>query len=143
MVFARGLIAPGPLATEPLRILADVAVLLALSRRFRGRDDGVVVICSFCWWRRSRSRRAKQRVHSEHSNGFSLVWERSWRLRCSSRANERVQVAQMCGRGLSVFGGGKVVAALGFRAGSTRGQRVNYWHSRSSAAGGAAQRRGQ
>lgn len=111
-------------------------MLLALSRRFRGRDDGVVVICSFCWWRRSRSRRAKQRVHSEHSNGFSFVCERSWRLRCSSRANERVQVAQMCGRGLSVFGGGKAVAALGFRAGSTRGQ-SQYWHSRCGAAGAA------
>lgn len=36
--------------------------------------------------------------------------DRSWRLRCSNRANERVQVVQTCGRGLSVLGGGKVVA---------------------------------
>lgn len=36
--------------------------------------------------------------------------DRSWRLRCSSLANERVQVVQTCGRGLSVLGVGKVVA---------------------------------
>jgi hypothetical protein len=50
MVFARGLMGPWLLATDPFRIFAaDVAVLLALSRRFRGRDEGVVVIWSFCW----------------------------------------------------------------------------------------------
>lgn len=58
---------------------------------------------SFCWWRRSRSRRAKHRLHSGHSNGFSLVWERSWRLRCSRRANDLWQVPQTWGRGFSVF----------------------------------------
>lgn len=76
---------------ELLRTLAlpAPAVLLALSRRFRGLEEGVVVMCSFCWCRNSRSRRAKHLVHSGHSKGFSLVWERSCRLRCSNRANER------------------------------------------------------
>jgi hypothetical protein len=29
-----------------------------------------------------------------HSNGFSLVWLRSWRVRCSSLLNARWQVVQ-------------------------------------------------
>ena len=66
-----------------------------LSRRpFLGRDDGVEVIRNFCWWRSRRSRRAKHLEHSGHSKGFSLVCERSWRFRCSSRANERLHVVQ-------------------------------------------------
>ena len=124
MVFALGLMeaalvpaaaaaaAPGP-ATLFFRTRPAPGVApLALSRRLRGRDDGVVVWCSFCWCRKSRSRRAKHREHSGHSNGFSLVCDRSWRFRCSSRANERWHVPQMCGRGLSVFGGGKLVVGV-------------------------------
>jgi len=38
------------------------------------------------------------------------VCDRSCRFKCSSLANDRVHVVQMCGRGLSVFGGGKVGA---------------------------------
>lgn len=116
-MFARGLIAAAPFAeTEFFRIFAVVAVLLALSRRFRGREEGVVAMCSFCWCLNNRSRRAKHLVHSGHSNGFSLVWDRSCLFRCSSRANDLWQVPHMCGLGLSVFGGGKMFAALGFRA---------------------------
>lgn len=74
----------------------------------------MVVWWSFCWWRSRRSRRAKHLVHSGHSNGFSLVWDRSCRFKCSSRAKERWQVAQTCGRGLSVFGGGKFGGGGGF-----------------------------
>jgi hypothetical protein len=59
MVFALGLIeaALAAAAAEAFafatlfcraRLLAG-AVLLVLSRRFLGRDDGVVVWCSFCW----------------------------------------------------------------------------------------------
>ena len=82
IVFARGRIDAAPvatlllLATEFLRTLPEpfAAVLLALSRLpFLGREDGVVVICNFCWCRKSKSRRAKHLVHSGHSNGFSLV----------------------------------------------------------------------
>lgn len=49
------------------------AVLATLSLRFLGRELGVVVIWSFCWCLSRRSRLAKHRVHSGHSNGFSLV----------------------------------------------------------------------
>ena len=97
-------------ATEFLRILPELfggsPVVLSL-RPVRGREEVAPCWCSFCWWRSSRSRRAKQRVHCGHSKGFSLVCERSWRFRCSRRANERWQVPQTCGRGLSVFGGGR------------------------------------
>lgn len=87
MVFARGLMegftADGPptlLATEFLRTLPALlgGSPVVLSRRpERGRDEVAPCWCSFCWCRSSRSRRAKQRVHCGHSNGFSLVWERS------------------------------------------------------------------
>ena len=53
------------------------AALAVLSRRLRGREEGVVVWCSFCWCRRRRSRRAKHLEHSGQANGFSLVWDRS------------------------------------------------------------------
>lgn len=92
--------------------LAPGGTPATLSRRLRGRADGAVVWCSFCWCRRSKSRRAKQREHSGHWNGFSLVWERSWRFRCSSLAKERWQVPQTCGRGLSVLDGGKLAGVL-------------------------------
>jgi hypothetical protein len=114
IVFARGLIeVAGALdavglgrATLFLRArLWPGATPLAEPRRFRGRDEGIEVWCSFCRWRSSRSLRAKHREHSGHSKGFSLVWERSCRLRCSNRANERWQVPQTCGRRLSVLGG--------------------------------------
>lgn len=79
-----------------------------LSRRaLRGLEEVAPWACNFCWCRRRRSRRAKQRLHWGHSKGFSFVCERSWRFRCSRRAKERLQVPQTCGRGLSVFGGGK------------------------------------
>lgn len=39
------------------------------------------------------------------------MWERSCRFKCSRRAKERWQVAQTWGRGLSVFGAGKVGGA--------------------------------
>lgn len=125
MVLARGRMGgpPSPptlLETEFLRTrpegLGGKPVVLSL-RALRGREEVAPCWCSFCWCRRSRSRRAKQRWHCGHSNGFSLVCERSCRFRCSSRANDRVHVVQMCGRGLSVFGGGKVAAggeAAGF-----------------------------
>lgn len=91
---------------------------MVLSRRaVRGRDEAAPCWWSFCWCRSSRSRRAKHRAHWGHSKGFSFVCERSWRLRCSSRAKERVQVVQMCGRGLSVLGRGKVVVVVGDPAG--------------------------
>lgn len=110
IVFARG---RGPvfmddpmLLVEFLRTrLALPEMLLVLSRRLRGREEGVVVMCSFCWCRKSRSRRAKHLVHSGHSNGFSFVCDRSWRFRCSNRAKERLQVVQTCGLGLSVLTG--------------------------------------
>ncbi len=123
IVFARGRIAAPAVAFTPATLLFRARLwpwpwpwvtLLALSRRFRGLEDGVVDWCSFCWWRSSRSRRAKHLVHSGHSNGFSLVWERSWRFKCSNRAKDRRQVVQTCGRGLSVFGGGKLGGALVF-----------------------------
>ena len=104
-------IAPGkvPLAIEFFRTRPpETEAPPTLSRRpDRGRDEVAPVMCSFCWWRRSKSRRAKHRVHSGHSKGFSLVCERSCRLRCSNRANDRPQVPHTCGRGLSVLGGGK------------------------------------
>jgi hypothetical protein len=105
MEFLRTLLAPAPAGAPEV-----------LSRRpFRGREDGVEVMCSFCWCRSNRSRRAKQRAQSGHSKGFSLVWERSWRFRCSNRANERPQVVQTCGLGLSVLGGGMLpLAAAGW-----------------------------
>lgn len=73
-------LAPAGLAPATLflwALLCAGPMPLADSRRFRGRDDGVDFWCSFCWCRRSRSRRAKHLAHSGHSNGFSLVWERS------------------------------------------------------------------
>lgn len=113
----------GAEAMEFLRTLALVTPA-ALSRRpFLGREEGVVVECNFCWWRNNKSLLAKHRVHDWHSNGFSFVWERSWRLRCSSRANDRVHVAHTCGLGLSVFGGGKLgtVCVGGLGSGSFKG----------------------
>jgi hypothetical protein len=123
MVLARGRIPPPrpagpptPFDTEFLRTrpeaLGGRPVVLSL-RALRGRELVAPCWCSFCWCRNSRSRRAKHRAHWGHSNGFSLVCERSWRFRCSRRANDRVQVVQMCGRGLSVLGCGKVAAAVG------------------------------
>lgn len=98
------------LATEFLRALlvppvAGAPLTLSL-RPARGREDAGFVMCSFCWWRKRRSRRAKHLVHSGHSKGFSFVCERSWRFRCSSLANDLLHVPQTCGRGLSVLGGG-------------------------------------
>ena len=99
IVFARGRIvlpaAPPAFTVEFFRTLpaAVAVVLLVLSRLpFLGREEGVVVIWSFCWWRNRRSRLAKHLVHSGHSNGFSFVWDLSCLLRCSSLANERPQV---------------------------------------------------
>lgn len=41
--------APAPLAMEFfLTLPGPAATLLVLSRRFRGLEDGVVVICNFC-----------------------------------------------------------------------------------------------
>ena len=95
MVLARGralMVAapPSPLLTgmvvlaldmEFLRTLPVVVVVTELVLSLRepalGRLLGVAVIWSFCWWRRRRSRLAKQRVHSGHSKGFSLVWDLS------------------------------------------------------------------
>ena len=86
-----------------------MAALLVLSRLDPlCREVGMAVMWSFCWCLRSRSRLAKHLVHSGHSNGFSFVCDRSCRLRCSSRAKDRLHVAQICGLGLSVFGGGKL-----------------------------------
>ena len=52
IVFARGLIVEAAVFAllELFRTLAvpPPAVLLALSRRFLGLDEGVVVMCSFC-----------------------------------------------------------------------------------------------
>src|SRR4051794_36697918 len=115
MVFARGLMV-FPLTEFFLTLpplLAPTADMLSLRPPpFRGRLDGVVVMCSFCWCLSSRSLLAKHRVHSGHSNGFSLVCERSWRFKCSSLANDREQMAQTWGLGLSVFGGGNSFAGL-------------------------------
>lgn len=88
-----------------LFVAVEAAPVLSLLP-FLGRDDGVAVMCSFCWCLRRRSRRAKQRAQSGHSKGFSFVWERSWRFKCSSRAKDRPQVVQTWGRGLSDLGGG-------------------------------------
>jgi len=101
MVFARGLMEPGAVAPGAevaaalgpamlfFRALLWTGAPLVLSRRFLGRDEGVVVWWSFCWCRKRRSRRAKHLVHSGHANGFSLVCDLSCRLRCSSLANDR------------------------------------------------------
>lgn len=87
-------------ATPLLPPFAETDFLLAVARTLgvSGKEAW-----SFCLCRRSKSRRAKQRSHTGHWKGFSLVWERSWRLRCSSRANERVHVRHMWGLGLSVL----------------------------------------
>lgn len=118
IVFALGLIEevvelPDPpmlLAIEffRMRLAPAGCAPLVLSRLpFRGRGFVVPVWWSFCWCLNNRSRRAKHRVHCGHSKGFSFVWDRSWRFRCSSRAKDLPHVVHMCGRGLSVFGGGK------------------------------------
>jgi hypothetical protein len=123
MVFARGLMMPLPdpiLATLPdTEFLRTRAAELGgkpvvLSRRaLRGRVVVAPCWCSFCWCRNSKSRRAKHLVHCGHSKGFSLVCDRSWRFRCSRRANDRVQVVQTWGLGLSVLGGGKLAVVGG------------------------------
>jgi hypothetical protein len=111
---------PPTLDTEFLRTrpgaLGGMPVVLSL-RALRGRELVEPCWCSFCWCRNSRSRRAKHLAHWGHSNGFSFVCERSCRFKCSSLANDRVQVVQMCGRGLSVLGWGKGAAAVGDVAG--------------------------
>jgi hypothetical protein len=117
MVLALGLIVAAgcPLATEFFRTLFGPAVVLAtLSRLFLGLEEGVVVMWSFCWCRNKRSRRAKHLAHSGHSNGFSFVCERSWRLRCSKRAKHLWHVPHTWGLGLSVFGGEKLLEVLEF-----------------------------
>src|SRR5204863_85018 len=83
------------LATDDFRTLPGPLplTLLVLSRLpALGLDDGVLDMWSFCWCLNSRSRRAKHLVHSGHSKGFSFVWERSWRFRCSNLANDLEQV---------------------------------------------------
>lgn len=102
---------PPPPPPPPPPVTRTGPTLDELCLRFRGLAGGVVPTCSFCWCRRRRSRRAKQRVHSGHSKGFSFVWERSWRLRCSRRANERPHVVHTWGLGLSVLGSGTGAAA--------------------------------
>jgi hypothetical protein len=109
--------APLPLlATEFFRtllLLPEAAAPLTLSLLpARGREDAGLVMCNFCWWRSNRSRRAKHLVHSGHSKGFSFVCDRSCRFRCSSLANDLLQVPQTCGRGLSVLGGGNCATPL-------------------------------
>lgn len=52
----------------------------------------------------------KHLVHWEHSNGFSLVWDRTWRFKCSSRAKDLPHVVQAYGRGLLVLSDGCTVA---------------------------------
>jgi hypothetical protein len=123
IVFARGRcpLAAAPAAPPTLpfaieffltRLDPDTELPLTLSRRpVLGREEVVLVICSFCWWRRRRSLRAKHRVHSGHSNGFSFVCDLSCLFRCSRRANDLPQVPQTCGLGLSVFGGGNCFVA--------------------------------
>lgn len=119
MVFARGLTVPPPilpedpavpLAADDLRAFdEDVDMPLVLSlREALARPDGAPVKWSFCWWRSKRSRRAKHLVHSGHSKGFSLVCDRSWRLRCSSLANDLAHAPHTCGLGLSAFKAGMV-----------------------------------
>jgi hypothetical protein len=128
-VFARGLMPMAtPMATPATlpdtEFLRTRAVELggrpaALSRRaLRGLAE-----VAFCWWsfwacRSNRSRRANDRAHCWHSNGFSLVCERSCRFRCSRRANARWHSWQTCGRGLSVFGGGKDGTGFAVSAGA-------------------------
>jgi hypothetical protein len=123
IVFARGLMMPLPVPILPT--LPDTEFLrtraaelggkpVVLSRRaLRGRVVVAPCWCSFCWCRNSKSRRAKHLVHCGHSKGFSLVCDRSWRFRCSRRANDRVQVVQTWGLGLSVLGGGKLAVVGG------------------------------
>lgn len=55
------------------------------------------------WCLTSKSCREKQLEHRGHSNGFSLVWERSWRFRCSRRANDREHERQVRNLGLRTF----------------------------------------
>lgn len=69
------------------------------------------------WCLTSRSCREKQLVHLGHSKGFSLVWERSWRLRCSRRANDREHERQVRSFGLRTFlGRASARAVLSFSA---------------------------
>lgn len=117
IVFALGRIVLIPVvpevlfAIEFLRTLVEPpgAALLVLSRLAPlCLDGGNAVKCSFCWCLKSKSRLAKHRVHSGQAKGFSFVWERSCRFKCSRRAKDRPHVAQTWGLGLSVFGGGKL-----------------------------------
>lgn len=62
-VFARGRMAWfGGAAMEFLRTLAFETPATLSRRPFLGLDEGVVVECNFCWWRKSRSLLAKHRV---------------------------------------------------------------------------------
>ena len=62
------------LRTRPLPLGAPATLSL---RPLRGRADGVVVECNFCWCLSRRSRLAKHLVHSEQAKGFSLVCDLS------------------------------------------------------------------
>ena len=103
MVFALGRMVVAPVVPEALfaieflrtRVEPPGAALLVLSRLVPlCLDGGMAVKCNFCWCLKSRSRRAKHRVHSGQAKGFSLVWERSCRFKCSRRAKDRPQAAQ-------------------------------------------------
>lgn len=77
-VFARGLVlAEAAFATEFFRTRPPVTPAALSLRPPRGLEEGVVVECSFCWCRSSRSRLAKHLVHSGHSKGFSFVCDLS------------------------------------------------------------------
>lgn len=75
-------------------VLLSRMIMFSLdSRSLAEFRRGVVaerLVCNFCWCRNTKSLLAKQRPHAAHWNGFSLVWDLSWRLRCSSRAKARV-----------------------------------------------------
>lgn len=88
MVLARGRMLPVPgmmpptllemefLRTRFVELVGGRPVVLS-RRALRGRVEVAPCWCSFCWWRRSKSRRAKHLEHWGHSKGFSLVCDRS------------------------------------------------------------------
>lgn len=55
--------------------------------------------CNFWACLNNKSRRENSRSHTPHTKGFSWVWDRSWRFKCSCLAKALVQVLHTYNRG--------------------------------------------